>query len=700
MSDHPAPAGNADPRQGRFASRRRRAGRALRARLWRVTLLPVTAALLVGGATTYGALIGGSTSAETRMIIGAGVLAVVGITVLAILRIGALADALDAEEDARTERNLELTALLEAAQGELLRLVDQAQRGERPEPDALALTSPTGYAPAGGGTPAARAADVTPESVERLVHATVHAALKAVVDVSSRGRIEVFVNLARRLQNLVIRSLDELDGLEKQVEDPDLLHGLFQLDHLVTRLRRQVESLAILGGAVPRRISRPMPVNAVLRSAVSEVEDYGRVKLVPPMTGVLQGGVAPDVIHLIAELVENAAGFSPPETKVELRVEPAAAGLVVEIDDRGLGLQGDTQERMNTLLSRATPTAVDEQIKDGRIGLLVVAHLARRHRIPVQLQRNVYGGCRATVLLPNALLMDPEEKSDRAGAAAAREQQHAAAPAPQQQAPQQSQSQPTPQSQPAAVAADAAAHRPAAVASAAPAPLPAGTANGVARQRQPGAPETAGAHQITAGPEATGAQRINGAPGTAGAHRVTGAHEGTGGHDVLGAYDHTPAYDGTDYESTTAYEGTAAHERTAAHPAPGTGHPDATPHTPAAGYTPRHAAPAPAPAPGPPAAGQRPPLPERSGSHLVPELRREPGSPAGYALTGGGTPTPGAVPGHAAAPASPLNTGLMASFTAGSRAAEDGDQRAADHADERFGPAPTHQHRSTEGPSS
>ncbi len=648
MSDHPAPAGNAGPRPGRFGSRRRRAGRALRARLWRVTLLPVTAALLVGGAATYGALIGGSTSAETRVIIGAGVLAAVGITVLAILRVGALADALDTAEEARTERDAELTALLEAAQGELLRLVDQAQRGERPEPDTLSLSSPP--APAAG-------ADVTPEAVERLVHATVHAALKAVVDVSSRGQIEVFVNLARRLQNLVIRSLDELDGLEKRVEDPDLLHGLFQLDHLVTRLRRQVESLAILGGAVPRRISRPMPVNAVLRSAVSEVEDYGRVKLVPPMTGVLQGGVAPDVIHLIAELVENAAGFSPPDTKVELRVEPAAAGLVVEIDDRGLGLQADTQDRMNSLLSRATPHAVDEQIKDGRIGLLVVAHLARRHRIPVQLQRNVYGGCRATVLLPNALLRDPEEPGERAAAGApggAGEQHPAVAPAPQ------------PQPQPAAVSTGAT--------------VSAGSANGVARQRQQDAHEINGAPRPAEGYAATGA------------HRTAGTHDTAGAFDTTAAYDNTPAYDGTEYESTLPYEGTAAHERTAAHPAPAAAHPDAASpaSAPAAGYTPRHAAPA------PPAAGQRPPLPERSGSHLVPELRREPATPA---------PAPGVPASTAAAPPSaPLNTGLMASFTAGSRAAEDTDRHTADHvpdsADAYAGPAPTHQHRSMEGPTS
>jgi hypothetical protein len=381
---------------------------------------------------------------------------------------------------------------------------------------------------------------------------------------------------------------------------------------------------------------------------------------------VLEGAVAPDVIHLIAELVENAAGFSPPETKVELRVEPAAAGLVVEIDDRGLGLQSDTQDRMNTLLSRATPQVVDEQIKDGRIGLLVVAHLARRHRIPVQLQRNVYGGCRATVLLPNALLMDPEEKAKPA----TREPQ-AAAPQPQAAA--------VAAPQPAALAADAAERRPAAVGSAAPASLPARTANGVARQRQQGAAEINGATQSSAAHEATGGHRIPGAPETTGTHRITGTQESTGRHDILGAYDNTPAYDGTEYESTGPYENTAAHERTTAHQAPGAGHPDAT------GYTPRHAAPPPAsPAPAP---GQRPPLPERSGSHLVPELRREPG-------------VPGAAPGGPAAPSSPLNTGLMASFTAGSRAAEDGDQRAADYAEDPAGPAPTHQHRSTEGPSS
>src|SRR5262249_2085894 len=147
--------------------------------------------------------------------------------------------------------------------------------------------------------------------------------------------VEVFVNLARRLQSLSHRAIQGLDELENQVEDPDLLKGLFKVDHLSTRMRRQAESLAVIGGAASRRQwSRPVTVYEVLRSAIAEVEHYNRVKVVPPIEGTLHGKAVADVIHLLAELVENATKFSPPHTQIFLRAEFVTAGLAIEVEDR------------------------------------------------------------------------------------------------------------------------------------------------------------------------------------------------------------------------------------------------------------------------------------------------------------------------------------------------------------------------------
>lgn len=130
---------------------------------------------------------------------------------------------------------------------------------------------------------------------------------------ASEQKVEVFVNLARRLQSLVHREIQLLDELENQVEDPDLLKGLFHVDHLSTRIRRHAENLAVLGGAMSRRQwSRPVSMTEVLRSAIAEVEQYSRVKLVPPIDGDVRGHAVADTIHLLAELVENATVFSAP----------------------------------------------------------------------------------------------------------------------------------------------------------------------------------------------------------------------------------------------------------------------------------------------------------------------------------------------------------------------------------------------------
>lgn len=221
----------------------------------------------------------------------------------------------------------------------------------------------------------------------------------------SEQKLEVFVNLARRLQSLVHREISILDELENEIEDPDLLKGLFHVDHLATRIRRHAENLAVLGGAVSRRQwSNPVSMTEVLRSAIAEVEQYSRVKLVPPVDGTLRGHAVADVIHLLAELVENATVFSAPHTQVLLRANLVTSGLAVEVEDRGLGMPVGEQDRMNALLSDPDQVNVASLLADGRIGLFVVSQLAKRHGIHVRLQTNIYGGVQAVLVVPQALL--------------------------------------------------------------------------------------------------------------------------------------------------------------------------------------------------------------------------------------------------------------------------------------------------------
>ncbi|SMQ20599.1 Signal transduction histidine kinase [Streptomyces sp. Ag82_O1-12] len=221
----------------------------------------------------------------------------------------------------------------------------------------------------------------------------------------SEQKLEVFVNLARRLQSLVHREISILDELENEMEDPELLKGLFHVDHLATRIRRHAENLAVLGGAVSRRQwSNPVSMTEVLRSAIAEVEQYSRVKLVPPIDGQLRGHAVADVIHLLAELVENATVFSAPHTQVLLRANLVTSGLAVEVEDRGLGMPLEEQTRMNALLADPDQVNVARLLADGRIGLFVVSQLARRHGITVRLQTNIYGGVQAVLVVPQALL--------------------------------------------------------------------------------------------------------------------------------------------------------------------------------------------------------------------------------------------------------------------------------------------------------
>ncbi|WP_405641456.1 nitrate- and nitrite sensing domain-containing protein [Streptomyces sp. NBC_00019] len=255
--------------------------------------------------------------------------------------------------------------------------------------------------------------DETGQVAEAL--GTVHrAALRAAVERAelASGISGVFVNLARRSQVLVHRQLSLLDNMERRSDDPNELSDLFRLDHLTTRMRRHAESLIILSGAAPGRAWRmPVSLTNVVRAAVSEVEDYARVEVRQLPEASVIGGAVADVTHLLAEIVENAAQFSPPHTRVRITGEPVGNGYAVEVEDRGLGMGKESLAEANHRIEQSE--ALDLFDSD-RLGLFVVSRLAARHGIKVHLRTSPYGGTTAVVLLPTALLHSgSEERSPR-----------------------------------------------------------------------------------------------------------------------------------------------------------------------------------------------------------------------------------------------------------------------------------------------
>lgn len=213
---------------------------------------------------------------------------------------------------------------------------------------------------------------------------------------------DVFVSLARRNQTLVHNQLRLLDDMECRVTDPTDLEELFRVDHLATRMRRNAENLIVLSGAVPGRgWRRSVPMADIIRAATAEVEGYQRVVLHTGDAAELAGRAVGDVIHLLAELVENALTFSPPDTSVAVRGARVGTGHVIEVEDRGLGMTAAALAEANELLRnppefKLTSTA--------RLGLFVVGRLAERHQIEVQLRRSPYGGITAIVLIPEKLI--------------------------------------------------------------------------------------------------------------------------------------------------------------------------------------------------------------------------------------------------------------------------------------------------------
>ncbi len=238
---------------------------------------------------------------------------------------------------------------------------------------------------------------------------TVHrAAIAAAIDETNlrRGINQVFRNLARRSQALLHRQLGLLDGMERRAEEPEQLEDLFRIDHLTTRMRRHAEGLIVLAGDAPGRSWRqPVIFIDVVRAAVAEVEDYQRVRVEVRSKAALAGPAVADVVHLLAELIENAAVYSPPNTVVRVQGELVGRGFCVEVEDRGLGLADDQLSEINQRL--ASFPAFDLSGSD-RLGLFVAGRLAHRHGISISLRPSIYGGTTAVVIIPASLVITDE----------------------------------------------------------------------------------------------------------------------------------------------------------------------------------------------------------------------------------------------------------------------------------------------------
>ncbi len=334
------------------------------------------------GLSSYGTQIGNRLLWEVGLAGGIGLLAIV-LSVFLMVRFGR-----------RISRDLTglQHAALELADERLPRVVNRLSRGE--DVDVAAEAAPLAE---GRIAETARVAEALSSVQRTAVEAAVgQARLRA-------GVAQVFRNLAWRSQSLLHRQLTLLDGMERRSTEPETLEELFQLDHLTTRMRRHAEGLIILSGATPGRGWRePVPIIDVLRGAIAEVEDYKRVVVLCESQDAVIGSAVADVIHMFAELIENATTYSPASTEVTIRAERVANGFAVEIEDRGIGIGADELAVFNERL--ANPPEFD-LADSNQLGLFVVGRLAAKHHIRITLRMSPFGGTSAVVLLPHAIVV-------------------------------------------------------------------------------------------------------------------------------------------------------------------------------------------------------------------------------------------------------------------------------------------------------
>ncbi|MFJ4872345.1 nitrate- and nitrite sensing domain-containing protein [Streptomyces sp. NPDC088757] len=312
------------------------------------------------------------------------------IVVIALLAAFILAGMM-ARQMSRSMRTLR-TAAFGIAEQRLPMLVDQLSRTEPGRVDTRVQPIPIDSQDEIGEV--ARAFDQVHREAVRL------AAEQAML----RGNVNaIFTNLSRRNQSLIEGQLTLITDLENNEADPDQLENLFKLDHLATRMRRNGENLLVLAGEEPgRRWDQPVPLVDVMRAASSEVEQYERIELAGVPEAEIHGQAVTDLVHLLAELLENATTFSSPQTKVRVTATRLPDGRVmVEIHDKGIGLTAEDFADINHKL--ANPPTVDAAVSQ-RMGLFVVGRLADRHGIRVQLRPSgEQAGTTSLVMLPDAI---------------------------------------------------------------------------------------------------------------------------------------------------------------------------------------------------------------------------------------------------------------------------------------------------------
>ncbi|MCI3151385.1 HAMP domain-containing protein [Streptomyces sp. GB4-14] len=309
----------------------------------------------------------------------------------------------------RRLRGLRL-ATLGLAQERLPDVVARLERGEKVDPESA--TTPLDY----GHDELGQVAQAFNTAQRTAVHTAVELAD------TRRGFQKIILGIARQSQNLVNLQLSKLDALERRHTDPEVLKGLYELDSAASQLRRYEENLVIVSGERPGRTwSEPVALIDILRSAVGEVAEYQRVEVFADEEVSLAPPAVADVIHLLAELIDNATVYSPAPSPVTVRAAMVAKGLAVEVEDRGLGMSEEDYASLNAHLAEPPQFDVVALADDLRLGMFVISQLAHRHGITVTLRPSPYGGTTAIVLVPHEVVVVADELSDAAREASASE---------------------------------------------------------------------------------------------------------------------------------------------------------------------------------------------------------------------------------------------------------------------------------------
>lgn len=394
----PRPAGRSRHPEGRTATPGHGAqgihpGWLVRTRLSLLAMVPAIAAVLVtvGAIRAADALRGASFhSSISSMRDGAVISAVAdGIFALAVLAVGVASAIILTRSVLRPLRKLQAGAV-ELAEVRLPDALRRITRGEGLVGDVQGI--PVSSSDEIGEV--ARAFDQIQGEVLRL----------AANEAGLRGKLnEMFVDLSCRSQSLVERQIRLIDELEQGEQDTERLANLFKMDHIATRMRRYSQNLLVLAGhELPGHWNEPVTLVNVIRAAVSEIEEYDRVSFSVQPGIAISGEAVNDVVHLVAELTENATSLSATDTPVDISGRTlASGGVLVEVTDRGVGMNPEEMAQANWRLDN--PAAADITVYKN-MGLFVVGRLAARHGIKVRLESAKSGGLTALVWLPDAIV--------------------------------------------------------------------------------------------------------------------------------------------------------------------------------------------------------------------------------------------------------------------------------------------------------